>query len=142
MLQEWSRRLAHNIRRLVIAMLPKMEPPRASTIELSPCSSREADLARRIKESKRYELIRTEAIVSSPKRLSPRYVVYGHVAIVFGMGRSVMKGITCCNTDSESPTTRGVESDEKASSSVLGVTFGGNRRKNILFGPIRDQKCI
>ena len=54
-------------------------------------------------------------IASSPKLLSPRYVVYGHVAIVFGIGRSVMKGITCCNTVSESPTTRGVESDEKAS---------------------------
>ena len=44
-----------------------------------------------------------------------------------------MKGITCCNTDSESPTTRGVESDEKASSSLVGVTFGGNRRKNIMW---------
>ena len=53
-----------------------------------------------------------------------------------------MKGITCCNTVSESPTTRGVESDEKASSSVLGVTFGGNRRKNILYGTIRDYKAI
>ena len=124
MLQEWSSRLAHNIQRRVIAMLPKMEPPRASTIELSPCSSREADLARRIKESKRYELIRTEAIASSPKLLSPRYVVYRDVAIVFGMGRSVMKGKKCCNTDSESPTTRGVESDEKASSSVFSCNMG------------------
>ena len=43
---------------------------------------------------------------------------------------------------SESPTTRGVESDEKASSSVLGVTFGGNPRKNILYGTIRDYKAI
>ena len=142
LLQEWSRRLAHNIQRRVIAMLPKMLPPRASTIELSPFSSRLADLASRIKESKRNELIRTEAIASSPKLLSPRYVVYGHVAIVFGMGRSVVQGITCCNTDSESPTTRGVQSDEKASSSVLGVTFGGNRRKNILHGTIRDYKAI
>ena len=53
-----------------------------------------------------------------------------------------MNDITCCDTDSESPTTRGVDSKEKASSSVLGVTFGGNRRKNILFGPIRGRKCI
>ena len=119
-----------------------MEPPRASTIEPSPFSSRAADLARRNKESKRYELIRKEAIASSPKLFSPRYVVYGHVAIVFGMGRSVIKGITYRNTDSESPTTRGVESDEKASSSVLGVTFGGNRRKNILCETIRDYKAI
>ena len=85
-----------------------------------------------------------EATASSPKLLSPRYVVYGHVAIVFGMGRSVMKGMTCCNTDSESLTTslRGVENDEKASSSVLGVIFGGNRLKNILPGTIRDYKAI
>ena len=101
-----------------------------------------ADLARRIKESKRDELIRTEAIASSQKLLSQRYVVYGHVAIVFSMGRSVMKGITCCNTVCESPTTRIVETDVKASSSVLGVTFGGNRRKNILCGTIRDYKAI
>ena len=94
-------------------MLPKMEPPRASTIELSPFSSRAADLARRIKESKRSELIRTEAFASSQKLLSPRCVVCGHVAIMFGMGRRVMKGITCCNTVSEAPTTRGVASDEK-----------------------------
>ena len=51
--------------------------------------------------------------------------------------QGVMNDITCCNTDSESPK-RGVESDKTASSSVLGVIFEGNRRKNILFGPIRD----
>ena len=38
--------------------------------------------------------------------------------------------VTSCNTDSESPTRRGSASDETASSSVLGITFGGIRRKN------------
>ena len=68
-----------------------------------------------IKESKRYELTTTDAITSQPKLSSPRYVVCGYVAIVFCMGRSVMNDIPCCNTDSQSTTTTGVESDETAS---------------------------
>ena len=34
------------------------------------------------------------------------YVVYGQDTAMFGMGRSVMSDGTCCNTDSESPSTR------------------------------------
>ena len=76
--------------------------------------------------------------MSAENIFTARYVVCGQVEIVFGMGMSVMNNTICCSTDSESPTTRGIESDDKASSSVLGVAFGGNRRKNVQFGPIPD----
>ena len=47
-----------------------------------PCSPNQGIEALRIDQM--------EATASSPKLLSPRYVVYGHVAIVFAMGRSVI----------------------------------------------------
>lgn len=80
------------------------------------------------------------AIASQLKLSSPRYVE--HVAFVFGIGRSVMNDIRCCKTDSEPPTTKGIESNDTASSSVLGVILGGNRRRNFQFGQIRDRRYI